>query len=39
MGPVRIGVKGGHMVPIALWLLGVPGLLIIILLVLGVLSF
>lgn len=34
-----MGAKGGHMVPIALWLLGVPGLLIIILLVLGVISF
>jgi hypothetical protein len=33
------GGKGGLMVPILLWLLGVPGLLIILLLVLGVLHF
>jgi hypothetical protein len=39
--PVRAGSarKGGLMVPILLWLLGVPGLLIVLLLVLGVLHF
>jgi hypothetical protein len=28
--------KGGHMLPLLLWILGVPGLIIILLLLLGV---
>jgi hypothetical protein len=33
----RLPPKGGHMVPLLLWILGVPGILILLLLLLGIL--